>query len=216
MYVNLAKRIPLATTFLIVINIIILGLGLVLGSQTQIIRNYGFIPYNLFHINSSNQLSDVVIRLFSSVFIHSGIAHLAFNILALGYLGGYAERSVGIPRYVLIYILAGIAGAVFHSVIASYILGSGHVILIGASGAISGVLGIAAAAGNRSAYYWLIIQIVFAIYGSFAAIAIAFTAHIGGFIAGVILTKLFVGIERMKRAKYFVPSRKNYGTWWKE
>jgi membrane associated rhomboid family serine protease len=72
------------------------------------------------------------------------------------------------------------------------------------------------AAGNRSAYYWLIIQIVFAIYGSFAAIAIAFTAHIGGFIAGVILTKLFVGIERMKRAKYFVPSRKNYSTWWKE
>jgi rhomboid protease GluP len=161
-------------------------------------------------------LSDVIIRLFSSIFIHSGIAHLAFNILALGYLGGYAERSVGIPRYVLIYILAGIAGTVFHSAIASYILGSGHVILIGASGAISGVLGIAAAAGNRSAYYWLIIQIVFAIYGSFAAIAIAFTAHIGGFIAGVILTKLFVGIERMKRAKYFGPSRNNYGTWWKE
>jgi rhomboid protease GluP len=156
-------------------------------------------------------------RLFSSIFIHSGIAHLAFNILALGYLGGYAERSVGIPRYVLIYILAGIAGAVFHSLIASYILGSGHVILIGASGAISGVLGIAAAAGNRSAYYWLIIQIVFAIYGSFAAIAIAFTVHIGGFIAGVILTKLFVGIERMKRAKYLRPSRNNnYGTWWKE
>ena len=195
---------------------IILGLGLVSGSQLQIIRNYGFIPYNLFHINSSNQLSDVVIRLFSSIFIHSGIAHLAFNILALGYLGGYAERSVGILRYVLIYILAGIVGAVFHSLIASYILGSGHVILIGASGAISGVLGIAAAAGNRSAYYWLTIQIVFAIYGSFAAIAIAFTAHIGGFIAGVILTKLFVGIERMKRAKYLGHSRNNYGTWWKE
>jgi len=94
MYVNLAKRIPLATTCLIVINIIILGLGLISGSQLQIIRNYGFIPYNLFHINNSNQLSDVVIRLFSSIFIHSGIAHLAFNILALGYLGGYAERSV--------------------------------------------------------------------------------------------------------------------------
>ena len=47
---------------------------------------------------------------------------------------------------VLIYILAGIAGALFHSVIASYILGSGHVVLIGASGAISGVLGIATAA----------------------------------------------------------------------
>ena len=217
MYVNLAKRIPLATTSLIAINIIILGLGLVSGSQLQVIHNYGFIPYNLFHINNNNQLSDVLTRLFSSMFIHSGIAHLAFNILALGYLGGYAERSVGVPRYVLIYISAGIVGALFHSIIASYILGSGHVILIGASGAISGVLGIAAAAGNTRAYYWLVLQIVFAIFGSFAVIAIAFTAHIGGFIAGVILTKLFVGIERKKRAKYLKPSgNNNYDTWWKE
>ena len=149
MYVNLARRIPLATTSLIVVNIIILGLGLVSGSQLQVIRNYGFIPYNLFHINNNNPLSDVLTRLFSSMFVHSGIAHLAFNILALGYLGGYAERSVGVPRYVLIYILAGIAGALFHSVIASYILGTGHVILIGASGAISGVLGIAVPRGIR-------------------------------------------------------------------
>ncbi|MFZ0513643.1 MAG: rhomboid family intramembrane serine protease [Candidatus Nitrosopolaris sp.] len=52
----------------------------------------------------------IIIRLFSSMFVHSGIAHLAFNILALGYLGGYAERSVGVPRYVLIYISVGIAG----------------------------------------------------------------------------------------------------------
>ena len=204
MYVNLARKIPLATTSLIAINIVVLGLGLLSGSQLQIIRNYGFIPNNLFHINNNNNLaiSDVLTRLFTSMFIHSGIAHLAFNILALGYLGGYAERSVGLPRYVLIYILAGIAGALFHSVIASYILGSGHVILIGASGAISGVLGIAAAAGNARAYYWLILQIVFAVFGSLASIPIAFTAHIGGFIAGVFLTKLFVGIERKKRAKY--------------
>ena len=209
MYVNLARKIPLATTSLIIINIIILAAGLSSGSQLQIIRNYGFIPSNLFHINN-NLLSDVLTRLFTSMFIHSGIAHLAFNILALAYLGGYAERSVGFPRYVLIYILAGIAGALFHSVIASYILGSGHVILIGASGAISGVLGIAAAAGNARAYYWLILQIVFAIFGSFAAIPIAFTAHIGGFIAGVFLTKLFVGIERKKRAKYL--GNNNYDT----
>ena len=199
------------------INIIILGLGLVSGSQLQVIRNYGFIPYNLFHINNNNLLPDVLTRLFSSMFIHSGITHLAFNILALGYLGGYAERSVGIPRYILIYILAGISGALFHSLIATYILGTGHVILIGASGAISGVLGIAAAAGNTRAYYWLVIQIVFAIFGSFAAIAIAFTAHIGGFIAVVILTKFFVGVERKKQAKYLKSSgNNNYDTWWKE
>jgi len=209
MYVNLARKIPLATTALITINIVILGLGLLSGSQLQIIRDYGFIPNNLFHINNNNLLPDVLTRLFTSMFIHSGIAHLAFNVLALAYLGGYAERSVGIPRYVLIYILAGIAGALFHSVIASSILGSGHVILIGASGAISGVLGIAAAAGNTRAYYWLMLQIVFAVFGSIASIPIAFTAHIGGFIAGVFLTKLFVTIERKKRAKYLRSSGNN-------
>jgi rhomboid protease GluP len=214
MYVDLIRRIPLATTSLIVINIIVLGLGLVSGSQLQFIRDYGFVPYNLFHINNNILLSNVLTRLFSSTFIHSGIAHLAFNILALGYLGSFAERSVGVLRYVIIYILAGVVGVLFHSVIASYMLGSGHVILIGASGAISGVLGIAAAAGNRGAYYWLVVQIAFATFGSFAAIPIAFTAHIGGFIAGVILTKLFVAIERNKRAKYLKPSGNN--KWWTE
>jgi rhomboid protease GluP len=71
-------------------------------------------------------------------------------------------------------------------------------VLIGASGAISGILGIAAAAGNTRAYYWLILQIVFAIVGSFTAIQIAFTAHI----AGVLLTKLLVAVEQNKRIKY--------------
>ena len=71
--------------------------------------------------------------------------------------------------------------------------------MIGASGAISGVLGIAAAIGNRRAYYWLIIQIAFAFLGSVTSIPIAFTAHIGGFLAGVILTKLMVGLELFQR-----------------
>jgi hypothetical protein len=70
MYVNLARRIPLATTSLIVVNIVILGPGLVSWSQLQVIRKYGFIPYNLFHINNNNPLSDVVTRLFSSMFVH--------------------------------------------------------------------------------------------------------------------------------------------------
>ena len=81
-------------------------------------------------------------------------------------------------------------------------LGNSHTVLIGASGAISGILGIAAAAGNTRAYYWLILQIVFAIVGSFTAIQVAFTAHIGGFIAGVLLTKAFIMVEQNKRIKY--------------
>jgi rhomboid protease GluP len=80
--------------------------------------------------------------------------------------------------------------------------GNSHTVLIGASGAISGILGIAAAAGNTRAYYWLILQIVFAVIGSITAIQVAFTAHIGGFIAGVLLTKAFIMVEQNKRIKY--------------
>lgn len=61
---------------------------------------------------------------------------------------------------------------------------------------------------------WLILQIMFAVFGSIASIPIAFPAHIGGFFAGVFLSKLFVEIERKKRAKYSRPSRNNtYDTW---
>ena len=79
--------------------------------------------------------------------------------------------------------------------ISTIILGNSHAVLIGASGAISGILRIAAAAGDIKAYYWLILPIVFAIVGSF-------TAHIGDFVAGVLLTKLLVIVEQNKRIKY--------------
>jgi membrane associated rhomboid family serine protease len=203
----------------------ILAFGLLSNSQEQIIRHYGFIPDQLLSLTnygdggsnintiyppqpfsvpppSSTSSLDILTRLLSSMFIHTNIAHLAFNTLTLVYLGGYAERSVGILRYIFIYILAGIAGALFYGVIATFILGNSHTVLIGASGAISGILGIAAAAGNTRAYYWLLIQIVFAIVGSFTAIPIAFTAHIGGFIAGVLLTKVLIVAEQKKRIKY--------------
>ena len=50
------------------------------------------------------------------MFIHANIAPIAFNLFALGYLGVYAERAVGVPRYVLVYFVSGIA-ALFHGVI---------------------------------------------------------------------------------------------------
>ena len=151
-------------------------------------------------------LPESLIRLFTSMFIHANIAHIAFNLLALVYLGGYAERAIGVPRYVLVYLISGIVAALFHGIIASYILHNGDVVLIGASGAISGVLGIAAATGNSRAYYWLVIQIVFGVIGSVTALPIAFTAHVGGFIAGVLMTKILVKLEQTKRRKsrYFL------------
>jgi membrane associated rhomboid family serine protease len=156
--------------------------------------------------SSSPSLPESLTRLFTSMFIHANIAHIAFNLFALVYLGGYAERAIGVPRYVLVYLISGIVAALFHGIVASYILHNGAVVLIGASGAISGILGVAAAAGNSRAYYWLVIQIVFAVIGSVSALPIAFTAHVGGFIAGVLITKVLVKLEQTKRKKsrYFL------------
>src|SRR5215212_9862879 len=233
------KRFPIATASIITLNAVVFAIGLLSGSQTQIIQNYGFIPNHLFYVSnvadngnnnnnpadsaqqnplsslplqsseppqSSSSLRESLTRLFTSMFIHANITHIAFNLFALAYLGGYAERAIGIPRYILVYIISGIIAALFHGIIASYILHNGDVVLIGASGAISGVLGIAAAAGNSRAYYWLIIQIVFAVIGSVSALPIAFSAHVGAFISGVLMTKILVKLEQTKRRKsrYFL------------
>jgi membrane associated rhomboid family serine protease len=199
------KTFPIVTISIIVLNSIIFAVGLLSGEQTQIIRNYGFIPNQLFNpehglLSEPQSLSiDSLTRLFTSIFIHSNFIHIAFNMFALAYLGVYAERAIGVTRYILVYVVSGIIAALFHGVIASYILHNGNVILIGASGAISGVFGIAAVAGNRSAYYWLFLQIVFAIIGSVSALPIAFTAHVSGFIAGVVITKVVINIERARK-----------------
>ena len=240
-------RFPVATASIITLNAVIFAIGLLSGSQTQTIQNYGFIPNDLFYMksnanddggnnnnnpaadnsqqnplssslpplqssselpqSSSSLLAESLTRLFTSMFIHANIAHIAFNLFALAYLGGYAERAIGVARYVLVYLISGIVAALFHGIIASYILHNGDVVLIGASGAISGVLGIAAAAGNYRAYYWLVIQIVFAVIGSVSTLPIAFSAHVGGFIAGVLMTKVLVKLEQTKRRRrYFLQS----------
>jgi membrane associated rhomboid family serine protease len=163
------KRFPVATTSIITLNAVIFAIGLLSGSQTQIIQNYGFIPNHLFYMGSANNdgnnnnnpadraqqnplssllplqssdpqsssspsLPESLTRLFTSMFIHANIAHIAFNLFALVYLGGYAERAIGVPRYVLVYLISGIVAALFHGIIASYILHNGYVVLIGASG----------------------------------------------------------------------------------
>jgi rhomboid protease GluP len=212
-----SRKFPVATVLLIISNLLIFAFGILTNSQTWIIANFGFVPDSVFNRNDfdgypshsymfqadptheENGATTTVVRLLSSMFIHASITHIVFNMAALAFIGSYSEKSIGTGRYVVIYFLSGICAAFFHGVFASYVLGSGQTLLIGASGAISGVLGIAAALGNRRAYYWLVIQIAFVFFGSVTSLPIAFTAHVGGFLAGVILTKLMVKRESFQR-----------------
>lgn len=204
------SKIPLSTVSLIAINAAIFAMGFLTDSQSQIIRNYGFIPDSLFnagsltnfsnHQNGDNGFLFSLVRMFTSMFIHANIAHIAFNLVALAYIGGFAEKAIGVPRYLSVYFLSGMFAAFFHGIIASYLLNNGQVLLVGVSGAVSGILGMSAALGNRQAYYWLVFQIVFAFMGSVSSIPIAFTAHVGGFISELLLTKILVMMGHNKKA----------------
>ena len=190
---------PPVTTALIVVNIVVFAYGILSNTQNAIISNYGFVPNSLF---KDGNLPDSVLKLFTSMFIHAGIAHIAFNLFALAYMGGFAERSIGKPKFIALYIIAGLGGALAHGIIATFILGNGYSVLIGASGAISGILGISAALGDIRGYYWLAIQVLYVFIGSVTSISIAFAAHVGGFITGLVLTKLLIELERRKRNPY--------------
>jgi rhomboid protease GluP len=187
------------TLGLVIVNIIVFAYGILSNSQNYIISHYGFMPDQLFRYH---QTADSVLKIFTSMFIHAGIAHIAFNLFALVYMGGFAERALGKGRYILVYIIAGIGGALFHGVIASYLLAEGQAVLIGASGAISGILGISAAMGDIRGYYWLAIQILYVFIGSVTSLSIAFAAHVGGFVVGWVFTKFLIDLERQKRMRY--------------
>src|SRR5919106_6262343 len=113
------KHFPVATVSIIILNAVIFAVGLLSGEQIQIIQNYSFIPNHIFNVYDENNntqqnpltsllqpseqpqpssLPDSLTRLFSSMFIHASIAHIAFNLFALGYLGGYAERAIGVQE----------------------------------------------------------------------------------------------------------------------
>jgi rhomboid protease GluP len=95
--------------------------------QERVIPVYGFIPNHLFYnepdaanrIGFDEQKSlpffssgfslETLARLFSSMFIHAGVFHLSWNLCA-ALSGRLAERSIGVPRHIFVYLISGIAG----------------------------------------------------------------------------------------------------------
>jgi membrane associated rhomboid family serine protease len=151
--------------------------------------------------------------LVTSMFLHGGWAHLGGNMLYLWIFGDNIERALGRARFLGFYLVCGIAAAFAHIALSS----GSSVPTVGASGAISGILGayLILFPGNRvrvltssgvaavpAAYMlgiWILIQLV----NGMGAIAntpetggVAYAAHVGGFLAGVLLAKVFAGGTR--------------------
>jgi membrane associated rhomboid family serine protease len=151
----------------------------------------------------------------TSMFLHGSWMHLLGNMWFLWLFGNNIEDSMGKPRFLIFYILSGITAALFQVFTDP---GSG-VPMVGASGAISGVMGAylvlyphvrvftllplgffmttVALPAWTMLLYWMALQL----FGGLGAIGksggVAFWAHIGGFIAGVVLVKLFARTERV-------------------
>jgi rhomboid protease GluP len=161
------------TMALLIINVLIF---IASYFDEDAIYRYALIPANLI----SNPLSFGTTSV-SSMFLHANEIHIAFNMIALFSLGRILEPYIGSKKFVIVYFASGFTGTALHTAYA-IISGDGfNVPVVGASGAISGVIGLAAALGDRMAIFWLIAQVPLAIFGGSS---IAYFAHIGGFVFG--------------------------------
>lgn len=155
----------------------------------------------------------VYLTLITSLFLHGGIAHIAGNMLFLWIFGDNIEDAMGHGRYFFFYLLCGVLAGLAH-VFSTYFLNQNLFIpSLGASGAIAGVLGgylilfpgkriyiwlffffIIAVPAFLVVGLWFIFQVInsWGMLGGNEAGSIAYAAHIGGFIAGLVLIKKFV------------------------
>jgi len=153
----------------------------------------------------------VYFTLITSMFMHGGWLHLGGNMLYLWIFGDNIENAIGHRRYLFFYLLCGIVASMRH-VLVTKLLGQDLLVpSLGASGAISGVLGAYILLFPRrrvtmffirfithvSAFWAIGIWIVFQIVSGLGmlgggASGVAYAAHVGGFIAGLALIKLFL------------------------
>jgi membrane associated rhomboid family serine protease len=172
----------------------------------RMLINYGAIPILILQADLAS--------VFTSMFIHAGIAHLIGNMLFLFIFGDNVEDRFGHIKYLLIYLLWGAVAAFIHSIYAVNI-GAALIPAVGASGAISGVLGAYLVMFPRARIFtviiaffitairipalayiplWFVLQVIFGFIDPLSGVG--YFAHIGGFIAGVA-----IGFLARKRGK---------------
>ena len=221
-----ARRFPAVNLWLIVVNVVCFAYEFMQGAGLDgFILQYGFVPARFIAAQAENVLDlPRFLPVFSSMFLHGGIIHLVSNMWMLWIFGDNVEDSMGHGRYLLFYLLCG-AISVFAQAGADF---SSQIPMVGASGAISGVLGAYFLLYPRAriltlipifiifytvelpAYIflglWIILQLLKGYAhllntGGAAAGGVAWWAHIGGFAAGILLVNIFKEKARVKGFK---------------
>lgn len=135
-----SRSVPLVNGALIAACVGAFVLQLLAGNGGEaLVRAFGFVPARLFHPGElgPGALGLGVTGLFTSMFLHGGLLHLAGNMLFLWIFGDNVEDALGHGRYLLFYLGSGVLAALLQGLFATTSL----VPLVGASGAIAGVLG---------------------------------------------------------------------------
>ncbi|HEY7747837.1 MAG TPA: rhomboid family intramembrane serine protease [Aestuariivirgaceae bacterium] len=160
----------------------------------------------------------VYLTLLTSMFMHGSIAHLLGNMLYLWIFGDNVEDDLGRVRYLLFYLVCGLVASLAHVISTFAFDGNPYIPSLGASGAISGVLGgyilfhprrrVRVIMGRMltevpafvAIGLWFVFQLIesLGMLGGTQTGGVAYAAHIGGFIAGLVLIKFFaVGRTRV-------------------
>jgi rhomboid family protein len=207
------RRMPLVTLIIIGINTYVFLKEVLLGPRAgqRIIFFYGLIPCALTgacQVMARAYSSEVT--LFTSMFVHAGFFHLAGNMLYLWIFGNNVEDSMGKFRYAFFYLLSGL-GAAFAQIMVNP---ASRIPMVGASGAISGVLGAYLLLFPRARVttliplglftqvaeipalivlgFWIVVQLLNGLLTfNFEGGGVAVFAHIGGFAVGMLLVGLF-------------------------
>jgi len=203
------RTVPVVTYALIVINVLFFLVELTAGNG--FIEKWSVIPRQLL----ANPLAEFI-TVFTAMFMHAGWLHLGGNMLYLWIFGDNVEDRLGHAKFLIFYLLCGIV-ATYAQVLFNP---NSDVANLGASGAIAGVLGayLIMFPGGRVQVmmgrgvipmpaivvigFWAVLQL----FSSFGAVSneggVAYMAHVGGFVAGLVLVMLFGGLRLPRLRSY--------------
>jgi membrane associated rhomboid family serine protease len=209
--INPIRTRPVVTYLLIAVNTLVFAYQFWMPEDSfrEFTRQWGLVPYYLTREFSLNSLSTP----FTSMFMHGGWLHLIFNMWSLHIFGDNVEDSLGRVRFFLFYLACGLAAAA-----AQVLVGPGSMVpMVGASGAIAGVLGAymrlfphARVVTLIPIFFFFIVRELPAVFfivvwfavqllsgiGSLGVLGqqgggVAFFAHVGGFLGGLWLLHVF-------------------------
>ena len=212
---------PITIFPFVTIGIIALNIGIFLwelfspiGTE-KIVYALGAIPSNLITFQQTQPVHPAV-TVFTSMFLHGGILHVGGNMLYLWIFGNNIEDQLGHLRFAVFYLLGGAAAAYAHTLTSP----GSTVPMIGASGAVSAVLGAYLLLFPQARVYtvlffgffyqilrvpalivigfWAIIQLLNGVLSNGAKGGVAWMAHVGGFVFGLIVIKIFMSGRRKR------------------